>query len=246
MNSPEGRFREALDRYARQLPFRLTAEAAERLAVFYGALWETGQRFNLTRRLLPEEAAVWHVLDTLLPLERIPEAAAPLLDLGSGAGVPGLIVAAVHPEWEITLLEATGKKARFLRDTAAAMGLPGVRVLEARAEEAAHGAERGQFRTVTARAVAALPVLLEWALPFLQVGGRLLAWKGPELSATEAAPGQEAARLLGGREEPAVGYLLPGEAGARQVLRFVQEVSAADRFPRPYGQTKKRPLGGPA
>jgi 16S rRNA (guanine527-N7)-methyltransferase len=126
---------------------------------------------------------VRHLLvESLMHLRAIPVPGAPLLDIGSGAGVPGLIVKLARPAWEVVLLEATRRRANFLRDVSRRLGLTGIAVAEGRAEELGEGALAGRFRTVTMRAVAAGAAAGALARPFLQPGGALVLALGPMAS----------------------------------------------------------------
>src|SRR5262249_15845608 len=144
-----------------------------------------------------------HFLDSLTCLLAIKpdQRARPLrlLDIGSGAGFPGVTLATAFPTWRVTSLEATGKKARFQQEAVAALGLENGAVLTGRAEEVARKPEhRGRYDLVTARAVAALPTLLEYCCPFARVGGRVIAPKKGKLE-DEIAAGTKAASLLGAK-----------------------------------------------
>ena len=134
---------------------------------------------NLVSRRALNELEARHVPECLALAGMLPRGPARLLDIGSGGGFPGLVIAAVRPDLEVTLLEATRKKAVFLRDTAREMGLDGVRVVNGRAEAlTADASLAGRFDLVTARAVAPLERLVPWTLPFLAPDGRLYAVKG--------------------------------------------------------------------
>ena len=181
-----------------------------------------------------------HVLDALggLAVPAVREARS-IADLGSGAGVPGLVLAAALPEAEVALVESVRRKAEWIAATATACGLSNARAVWARAEEWREG--RGACDVVTARALAALPVLCEYAAPLLRPGGVLVCWKGA-VEEAEAADGRAAARVLG-LSEPEVLPVVPYPGSQRRTLwvfRLVGEVPA--RFPRRAGMATKRPL----
>ena len=168
---------------AMAVPFGLELAADEwrMLGTFLDLLTEANKRMNLTRIVERDDAWSRHVLDSLTLLPFIEAAGARhLLDLGSGGGFPGVPIAVCRPDLPVTLLEATGKKARFLAEAATALGLENVTVLSERAETlgSPDGGGRGAWDVVTARAVGGLPVLLELALPLVSEGGALLAIKG--------------------------------------------------------------------
>lgn len=178
-----------------------------------------------------------HVADSLTGLE-VPEivAAERIADLGSGAGLPGLVLAAALPAASVVLVEAARRKARFIQGAAAGMRLPNVVVEWARAEEYAAGI--GSFDVVCARALAALPVLCEYAAPLLRDGGTLVCWKG-SVSEEEAADGRAAAAVLG-LGEPEV--VVAGPFRVHSLWRFRKIAPTPARFPRRAGMATKRPL----
>ncbi|HEY7032529.1 MAG TPA: 16S rRNA (guanine(527)-N(7))-methyltransferase RsmG [Thermomicrobiales bacterium] len=218
--------------------------ARERLAVYRDALLEWNERFNLTAVKDPDGVDRRLIGDALRLLPAIDGfGAARLVDVGTGAGLPGLVLKIARPDLDVTLIEATGKKVAFLRHAIAMLGLEGVEALHGRAEELGRDPRyRGRYDLATARAVAALPVLVELCLPFLRVGGRALFPKGPELG-TEFAEGERAAALVGGRIESA--EVLPIGAG-EPVTRLVIAAKIREtpyRFPRRSGVPAKEPLG---
>ena len=180
----------------------LDEEQIAALARFRDLLLEWNERFNLTAIREPASVERLHLVDTLGLLRVVGQVelnGARLVDIGSGAGLPGLALAVIAPGLRATLIEATGKKVDFLEAAIDALGLRGrVDTLHGRAEELAHrGDLRERFHLATARAVAALPALVRLGLPFLRVGGRLLAAKRIGIDAEIAAAGRALA-LLGG------------------------------------------------
>lgn len=186
------------------------------------------------------EALRVHVADSLSGLE-VPELreAVTVADLGAGAGLPGLVLAAVGSAQEVHLVESNGRKAAFIAETATAMGLVNVEVVTSRAEEWQAGMERCD--AVCARAVAALPVLAEYAAPLLRPGGVLVAWKG-EVDPVEARDGEAAAAVLG-LEALSPRPVTPFPGSARRTLHVFRKTGVTpDRFPRRAGMAAKRPL----
>lgn len=151
---------------------------------------------NLLSPRALDELSTRHVPECLALAHRLPDGPAEVLDVGSGGGFPGLVVAIVRPDLHVTLLEATSKKAQFLVETAEGLGLD-VEVLNGRAEDLV-APLRGRYDLVTARAVAPLPRLLAWTLPFLRPGGTLYAVKGERWAEELEEAGPELERL-GGR-----------------------------------------------
>jgi 16S rRNA (guanine527-N7)-methyltransferase len=224
----------------------------ERLAVFRDELLLWNQRFNLTaiadadgvdRRLVGDALRLLPALDGIAEEAGSGGRLVRLVDVGSGAGFPGLALKIARPDLDVTLVEATGKKVDFLRHAIETLGLEGAEAVHARAEDLGQdGRYRGRYDVATARAVAALPVLMELCVPLLRIGGQALFPKGADLG-TEFAEGEMAAALVGARIERA--ELLPGEAG-EPVTRLVIAAKIGEtpaRYPRRPGLPAKQPLG---
>lgn len=251
---------EAVDAFADLTPFsraarRLGVElSAPQLQQFrqYGELLLTwNARINLTAITDPAAIQTLHFLDavTLVPVIRRWQAAsgagAPtLLDVGSGAGLPGLALKLVLPELQVTLLDGAGKRVAFLRQAIDALGLEGIGAVQGRAETLAHDPEwREWFDLVTARALARLPLLLEWCLPLTRVGGLLMAPKAGDLGA-ELAEGRRAAHELGGEARAPLAVDAP-ELTNRFIVAVEKWRKTGARYPRPGGLPKRLPLGVP-
>jgi len=203
--------------------------------------WNT--RINLTAITDPEEVLIKHFLDSLSLLTVYDRPGARLLDIGAGAGFPGLPLKIMRPQWQVVLLEATGKKVTFLRHMIEVLQLEGVEAVHGRAEELGRKAEyRASFDVVTARAVASLPTLLEYAAPFCRVGGQIILPKKGEL-AKELVQGKRAAHQLGLAFKADVAVTLPGLADGRRLLVWEQQELCPAQFPRAGAVMVKRPLG---
>jgi 16S rRNA (guanine527-N7)-methyltransferase len=223
----------------------LPAGWAERAESFVALLLEANERRNLTRVTEPAAVARDHLLDALAALPAI-DARRPdrVVDLGSGGGVPALPLALARPELEWTLIESVQGKAAFLSDAARALGLDGVTVVAERAEALGRTPRhRERHDLAIARACAALPVLVELALPLVRVGGALLAWKGPlNAGDEEAGHGAAAAALLGGSGLTIEGTGLPA-LGGRTFVFVDKRQPTPPRYPRRPGEPGRRPLG---
>ncbi len=207
-------------------------------------LLEWNQRINLTAITDPEEIWVKHFLDSLSCLKAIPAGKElRIVDVGTGAGFPGIPLKIAVPEIRLTLVEAAGKKAEFCRLLAARLQLGDVAILHARAEElGCHPDHREQYDWAVARAVAGLPVLAEYLLPLVKVGGRALAQKG-ESGPAEADSAADAMQILGGRLEKILPVELPGIAEKRFLILMEKQTPTPAKYPRRAGAPSKKPLG---
>lgn len=219
----------------------LAPDQLKQIARYLGLLAKWSRKARLTAITQPTDAARLHVLDSLLCLRAGMPSGASVLDVGSGAGLPGIPLRIARPDLVVTLLEVASKKAAFLEVAAAELGLSIV-VIGVRAEEAAHRPRlREQFDVVVARAVAPLPALSELTLPFVRLGGKAVLLKGPAVG-KEIEPGQRAAALLGGGEVRILPAELPG--GPRRMVVEIPKVGSTPReYPRRPGVPAKRPLG---
>ncbi|MEJ7750473.1 MAG: RsmG family class I SAM-dependent methyltransferase [Thermoleophilaceae bacterium] len=190
----------------------------------------------------PSEATDSHIADSLSGLEvAVLADAARLGDIGSGVGFPGLALALALPAAKVDLIESARRKGVVAERLALAAGLENCRAVTARAEDWARGDGFGAYGAITARAVAPLAVLVEYAAPLLHAGGAFVAWKG-ERDADEEDAGRLAAALVG-LEPREVRHVVPfPEARARHLHVFVKTAPTPERFPRRAGMARKRPL----
>ena len=221
----------------------LDETALSRLETYHDMLLDWNTRMDLTS-VSADRMAARHFLDSLLPLKAsglIPEEGR-LIDVGTGAGFPGLPLAIARPSLQVTLLEAQGKRCQFLQAVCQALGLENVTIINDRAENLGRteGHREGYDRAV-ARAVAALPVLAEYLLPFVREGGMALCWKGPAV-AGEQADGAAAAARLGGRLLPLVDMEGCGEETGHVIAPMEKTEKTLPLYPRKNGMPAKRPL----
>jgi 16S rRNA (guanine527-N7)-methyltransferase len=187
----------------------LSGRQHEQLSQYLDLLLDVNTRMNLTRIADRAAAEVQHVGDALTVLPFLPRESFSLVDVGSGGGIPGVILAVARPDATVVLLEATKKKAAFLQDVAKALGLENVKVVAERAETAARGKLREASDVAVARAVGTMDFLVEWCLPLVKKGERMLAMKGARI--VEELPAATAAiRILGGGAAVVHPVELPG------------------------------------
>ena len=234
---------------AKALNLRLTDRQLAAFQLYYEELVAWNERFNLTAITEFEAVQIRHFLDSLSCLlaketrKALNRADARAIDVGSGAGFPGLPLKLVCPSLRLTLLEATGKKVTFLEHVVERLGLQRVTAIHARAEELAHDpAHREGYDLALARAVADLPVVAEYALPFCKVGGWLVAQKG-DAGAAEAWSAEAAIQLLGGELRRVLHVELPGLPEDRSLVVVEKVGPTPEKYPRRAGMPGKRPLG---
>jgi 16S rRNA (guanine527-N7)-methyltransferase len=225
---------------ARTFGIELTPAQSDAFETYYRELIGWNARVNLTAITERDEVIVKHFLDSLSVAPQV-RAAQRVIDIGAGAGLPGLPLKIVLPHLRMMLLEATGKKVEFLKHIIMRLGLRETIALHARAEDLAHNAaHRAQYDVAVARAVANLATLLEYALPFVRQGGVLIAQKGVAVNAeVRAATG--ALQLLGGRVREIVPVQLPG-LELRHLVVVEKAAATPQRYPRRAGVPERKPL----
>jgi 16S rRNA (guanine527-N7)-methyltransferase len=206
-------------------------------------LIEWNGRFNLTAITDPEEILFKHFLDSASILTVYESLQARMMDIGAGAGFPGIPLKILRPEWHVVLVEATGKKVTFLRHMIEVLELSDTEAVQGRAEELARQqAYRASFDLVTARAVASLSTLLEYAAPYCRVGGQIILPKKGDM-AEELAQGKLAAKQLGAVLRTDKAVTLPGLDDGRRLLVWEQVKVCPEQFPRSGSAMAKKPLG---
>ena len=218
----------------------LDEAAWDRLERFHAFLLAQNQLMDLTQ-VPQEEMPLRHYADSLLALNQgLFPAGCRVIDVGSGAGFPGLPLAIARGDMQVVLLESMRKRSDFLREAIMKLGLKNTQVVTGRAEEEGRGALRESFDLALARAVAQLPVLAEYLLPFVKPGGRALCWKGPAVR-EEILAGNKACALLGGRLGDLIDLKIPGRSHYIQVMDKV--IRTPKGYPRKTGVPAKKPLG---
>ena len=232
---------DVLSRGLAALSIPCSQETLRAFRLYYELLTERNRQVNLTAITAEEDVALLHFLDCAAALQRLPESAATVLDIGSGAGFPGLVWKLLRPELSLTLLDSQQKRVRFQEEVCDALGLGDVRCVCARAEEAANSPLRESFDAVTSRAVSRLNILAELCLPFTAVGGCFLAMKG-SAATEELSEAAEALRLLGGAEGRLLSCTVPGLDADRYLISAEKLRPTPAKYPRRYAQIKKQPL----
>lgn len=221
----------------------LTGRQVMALVTYEQELLTWNQKFNLTAIRDAEAIRTKHFLDSLscvLAWKANPPRR--LVDVGTGAGFPGIPIKIVYPWLRLTLIESVGKKAMFCEHIVRLLGLDDVEVIQARAEEVGHMPEhREQYDWAVARAVAPMNVLVEYLLPLVRLGGTMLAQKG-ESGPAEAQTAERAMKMLGGRLQQVIPVHLPGVADDRYLILVEKCAATPARYPRRAGVPMKQPL----
>ena len=223
-----------------ELSLPLDERALARYRLYADRLEETNRVMNLTAITGEDEVARLHFLDSAALLTLADFRGKRVIDVGTGAGFPGLALKIACPEIELTLLDSLDKRIGFLRETVEALGFDDVVCLHARAEESPQ-AWRGSFDFVVSRAVARLNVLCELCLPLVKKGGLFIAMKGTE-HAEELREAKNAVRLLGGELETERDYTIPGAEVVHSAILIRKIADTPPKYPRRWAQIKKQPL----
>lgn len=218
----------------------LDERALERFRLYADALEETNKVMNLTAIEGEDETARLHFLDSAALLTLADFGGKRVIDVGTGAGFPGLALKIARPDISLVLLDSLDKRIGFLRETCEKLGFEEVFCVHARAEEAPK-AWRGGFDIAVSRAVARLNVLCELCLPLVKTGGLFIAMKGSE-HAEELREAKNAVRLLGGQNEAERDYIIPGTEVCHSAILIRKIADTPPKYPRRWAQIKKQPL----
>ncbi len=218
----------------------ISEEQYDKFAKYADLLVEWNEKINLTAITDPEGIAVKHFLDSVLPFKMfdIPENAS-VIDVGTGAGFPGIPMKIMREDLNLTLMDSLNKRVNFLSEVCSCIGITADCTHE-RAEDSGAGEKREKFDIATARAVARLSVLAEYCLPFVKIGGAFVALKGADCG-EEIKSAYTAIKTLGGKTEKVIEYTLP--TGDKRTLVIIRKIAPTPKaYPRPKGKMNKKPL----
>jgi 16S rRNA (guanine527-N7)-methyltransferase len=242
---------ELLSERAERLSVNLTRRQSDKLARFLEHLEKFNQHTNLVSNAAPNVVAMEHVLDSLSlvdvlshQFQKRKSGTGRLIDIGSGAGFPGMILAILFEDADVTLMDSIEKKTRFLAETADLLELDNVTILTERAESIAHHPQyRETFDVATARAVGGSGMIAELALPLLDLGGLLILQKTEAQLVDESHKARKAAKTLGGVMGSVVALDQDVLGKARSLILVVKENHTPDQYPRAWKKIKENPLG---
>lgn len=223
-----------------RLGFKLSEKQTLQFCRYGDLLLEWNQRMNLTSIIEPKEVIVKHFIDSLALAKYL--SGSLLADIGTGAGFPGIPLKIFKPDLEVVLVDSLAKRLSFLQEVISQLDLAGINILHARAEEFGRKPNyRENFDNVTARAVARLPVLLEYTVPLLKIKGFFLAAKGTQVD-EEIAESKKALEVLGARVKNVERFNLGLEAEHRAVVVIEKLKPSPQDYPRKAGIPEKKPL----
>ena len=234
-------FNEKMNENLKELNIELSEKQIKQFYNYMNILIEWNKVMNLTNIIEPEEVIQKHFVDSLTVLKNIREDDS-VIDVGTGAGFPGIPIKIAYPKTKITLLDSLNKRIKFLDEVISRLELKDVKTVHGRAEELAHNSNyREHYDVAIARAVASLNVLSEYLLPFAKVGGYAIGMKGTK-GKEEAEEGKNAIKILGGKTIEIEEFELPKTDIHRTIIIIEKEKSTNKKYPRKAGTPSKEPL----
>lgn len=236
-------FKEDLQRAASEYGIELSDQKMEQFNRYFELLVEWNEKINLTAITEPKEVAIKHMIDSITAYdEALFQEGTTVIDVGTGAGFPGLPLKIFCPEIKLTLMDSLNKRIKFLENVVEELGLTGVECVHARAEEGARNKKyRESFDIAVSRAVARLPILCEYCLPFVRKGGHFIALKGMQFH-EEAEEAAKAIKVMGGSKTEIRPVKLPEIDDKRAVITITKTMPTPKAYPRKAGTPTKNPI----
>lgn len=228
------------DEFIKSILPEITNLQLDQLYIYYEILVEESKKMNLTSITEIEDVYIKHFYDSILLSKSVNLENKNLVDVGTGAGFPGLVLKIIEPSLNVTLIEPTTKRCNFLNLVISKLGLKNILVVNDRAENSIKK-YREYFDYATARAVSNLPILLELLTPFVKINGKVVPMKGSEIS-DELSSASGAMKILNLSLQRIDNYVLPKDKGSRNILIFEKNKRTHETYPRQYAKIKKQPL----
>ncbi len=227
---------------AKALGIDITDEMEKGFSLYFDKLIKWNERINLTAITDERDVVIKHFIDSLTIIKYLPDGVKSLIDVGTGAGFPGVPVKIIKRNISLTLLDSLEKRIRFLNELVSEIHLTDVNIIHGRAEDLARNPQhREAYDVGTARAVASLTVLSEYILPFIKPGGLFIAMKGSEVK-RELDDAQKAISILGGRLESVENFLLPSQNIERNIILIKKFRQTPTQYPRKSGKPTRSPI----
>ena len=239
-------FARKMEEGVKPLGIRLSEKQLEQFYDYFQFLVEKNKVMNLTAITEEDAVITKHFCDSLSLVKGFSEIekTVSLIDVGTGAGFPGIPLKIAFPHLKVTLLDSLNKRVRFLEEVCERLGLENVTCVHARAEDGGRNKDyREKFDLCVSRAVANLSSLSEYCMPFVKVGGYFIPYKSGEI-VEELAQSKKAVGILGGEIESVTGFELPGGEGSRSLIKIRKMKPISEKYPRKAGLPGKEPLGG--
>ena len=234
-------FKDILKQTLSEFDISLDEIAIDRLCRYQELLIEWNEKINLTALTAPEDIALKHFADSLMLLKHVDiDKEATVIDVGTGAGFPGMVIKIARPDIRLTLLDSLNKRLAFLETVCEEIGFNDVVLIHSRAEDGSRTELRDSFDIAVSRAVASLNTLCEYDMPYVKVGGRFIAMKGKDAD-EELDAAQNAISELGGRVLCKHDFVL-GSAGERSIIEIKKTTPTPERYPRKSKAIKNKPL----
>lgn len=234
-------FNKKMRKSLKELNIELSEKQFNQFYDYMNILNEWNKVMNLTNITEPLEVIEKHFIDSLTVLKNVNENDS-IIDVGTGAGFPGIPIKIAYPKSKVTLLDSLNKRIKFLNEVISKLNLEDINTIHGRAEELAHNKEhREKYDIAIARAVAPLNVLSEYLLPFVKIGGHAICMKGAK-GKDESKEGENATRILGGEIKSIKEFKLPNTDIERTIIEIEKNKSTEKRYPRKPGTPSKEPL----
>lgn len=228
----------------KELNIELSSQQLEQFHQYYDLLVEWNSFMNLTAITEWEEVVTKHFIDSLSLIKAVPDlntADYSLIDVGTGAGFPGIPLKIAFPNIKIVLMDSLNKRIKFLNEVIDKLGLTDIEAVHSRAEELGHTDLRGSFDLAVSRAVANMTVLSEFCIPFVKLGGRFISYKSAKID-EEYSDAVRAISVLGGKYDSQVEFTLPESDIYRNLFVILKEKDTPNKYPRKPGTPAKEPL----